>query len=193
MIAEGCVMARVCHLNTCPVGVTSQKEELRKKFPGTPEHVVSFFQFVAMEVRELLAHMGYTSMDEVIGRADLLSEDDMQISRVAKSKVRAPRAREIESHSPNHSSRAQGLKLAELFGSIPSSKEDRAWLGGDKGNRVHVNGASSALDRELCADAAVSKVIADNAGSVEKDVIIYNTDRRCVGASEASTGRGGVR
>jgi len=53
MIAEGCIMARVCHLNTCPVGVTSQKENLRKKFPGTPENVVAFFQFVAEEVRQV--------------------------------------------------------------------------------------------------------------------------------------------
>merc|ERR1712127_1094901 len=74
MIAEGCVMARVCHLNTCPVGVTSQKEELRKKFPGTPEHVVNFFQFVAEETRQLMAHLGYSKFEDIIGRADLLSE-----------------------------------------------------------------------------------------------------------------------
>merc|ERR1712161_75464 len=72
MIAEGCVMARVCHLNTCPVGVTSQKENLRKKFPGTPEHVTNFFEFVAEEVRVLMAHLGYSSVDEIIGRTDLL-------------------------------------------------------------------------------------------------------------------------
>merc|ERR1711865_1340232 len=66
MIAEGCVMARVCHLNTCPVGVTSQKEELRKRFPGTPEHVVNFFQFVSEEIRNIMAHLGYNKLDEII-------------------------------------------------------------------------------------------------------------------------------
>merc|ERR1711865_1000963 len=85
MIAEGCVMARVCHLNTCPVGVTSQKEQLRKKFPGTPEHVVNFFEFVAEEVRELLAHLGYNKLDEIIGRADLLKSSEDQNRRVPNS------------------------------------------------------------------------------------------------------------
>ncbi|MBD0392507.1 MAG: glutamate synthase subunit alpha, partial [Microcoleus sp. C1-bin4] len=62
MIAEGCIMARVCHMNTCPVGVTTQQEHLRKRFPGTPEHVVNFFYFVAQEVRSLLAKLGYKSI-----------------------------------------------------------------------------------------------------------------------------------
>merc|ERR1711966_157242 len=86
MIAEGCVMARVCHLNTCPVGVTSQKEALRKKFPGTPEHVVNFFEFVAEELRELMAHLGYSKFEDLIGRADLLKESKEQKDRVVKSR-----------------------------------------------------------------------------------------------------------
>ncbi|MCS7221089.1 MAG: glutamate synthase large subunit [Anaerolineae bacterium] len=72
LIAEGCIMARVCHLNTCPTGVATQDPELRKKFAGTPEQVMAFFRYVAEEVRELLAHLGYRSLDEVIGRVDLL-------------------------------------------------------------------------------------------------------------------------
>ena len=73
MIAEGCIMARICHTNNCPVGVASQKEELRKRFTGIPEHVVNFFYFIAEEVRSLLAKLGYRSLSEVIGRADLLT------------------------------------------------------------------------------------------------------------------------
>ncbi len=72
LIAEGCIMARVCHLNTCPTGVATQDPELRKKFSGTPEQVMAFFRYVAEEVRELLAQLGYRSLDEVIGRTDLL-------------------------------------------------------------------------------------------------------------------------
>jgi len=72
MIAEGCIMARVCHMNTCPVGVATQKEELRKRFTGIPEQVVNFFYFIAEEVRSLLARLGYRSLSEIIGRADLL-------------------------------------------------------------------------------------------------------------------------
>src|SRR5215208_2629685 len=72
LVVEGCVMMRKCHLNTCPVGIATQDPELRKKFTGQPEHVVNFFFFVAEEVRELMARLGFRTMDEMIGRTDLL-------------------------------------------------------------------------------------------------------------------------
>ena len=72
LIATGCIMMRACHLNTCPVGIATQDPELRSRFKGTPEHVVNFFFFVAEEVREILASLGLRSMDEAIGRVDLL-------------------------------------------------------------------------------------------------------------------------
>lgn len=72
MIAEGCVMARQCHLNTCPVGITTQDKRLREKFPGTPDHIINYLKFVAQEVREYLANMGYRSLDEIIGKVELL-------------------------------------------------------------------------------------------------------------------------
>ncbi len=72
LIATGCIMMRACHLNTCPVGIATQDPELRKRFKGTPEHVVNFFFFVAEEVREILASLGLRSLDEAIGRVDLL-------------------------------------------------------------------------------------------------------------------------
>src|SRR5271165_4218365 len=72
LIATGCIMMRACHLNTCPVGIATQDPELRKRFKGTPEHVVNFFFFVAEEVREILASLGLRTMDELIGRVDLL-------------------------------------------------------------------------------------------------------------------------
>ena len=67
-------MVRQCHSNTCPVGVCSQDEELRKKFTGTPEKVVNFFRFVAEEVREILASLGFKNLNEIIGRTDLLKQ-----------------------------------------------------------------------------------------------------------------------
>jgi glutamate synthase domain-containing protein 2/glutamate synthase domain-containing protein 1/glutamate synthase domain-containing protein 3 len=73
LIATGCIMMRACHLNTCPVGIATQDPELRKRFKGTPEHVVNFFFFVAEEVREILASLGLRSLDQAIGRVDLLS------------------------------------------------------------------------------------------------------------------------
>ncbi len=72
LIVEGCVMMRKCHLNTCPVGIATQDPELRAKFSGQPEHVVNYFFFIAEEVRELMARLGFRTMDEMIGRTDLL-------------------------------------------------------------------------------------------------------------------------
>jgi glutamate synthase (NADPH/NADH) large chain len=72
LIAAGCIMMRKCHLNTCPVGVATQDPVLRKRFKGLPEHVVNYFFFVAEEVREIMAEMGVTSVNELIGRSDLL-------------------------------------------------------------------------------------------------------------------------
>ncbi|GIL47362.1 hypothetical protein Vafri_4198, partial [Volvox africanus] len=81
MIATGCIMARVCHTNNCPVGVASQREELRARFPGAPEDLVNYFHFVAEEVRAGLAEMGYKSLDEVIGRADLLRQRSVKLAK----------------------------------------------------------------------------------------------------------------
>ncbi len=72
LVALGCIMMRKCHLNTCPVGIATQNPELRKKFQGQPEHVINFFFFVAEQVRELMAGMGFRKMDEMIGRVDLI-------------------------------------------------------------------------------------------------------------------------
>ena len=72
LIAAGCIMMRKCHLNTCPVGVATQDPRLRAKFAGAPEHVVNYFFYVAEELREILASLGLRSVDEMIGRVDLL-------------------------------------------------------------------------------------------------------------------------
>ncbi len=76
LVAEGCIMMRKCHLNTCPVGVATQDPELRKKFVGKPEDVVNFFLYVAEEAREIMAKLGFRSFDEMIGRTDLLDTND---------------------------------------------------------------------------------------------------------------------
>lgn len=83
MIAEGCVMARVCHLNSCPVGIATQKEELRKRFSGTPENVVDFFFYLAQEVRETMAHLGYTKIDDLIGQTQLLKQKDVELVKAS--------------------------------------------------------------------------------------------------------------
>jgi glutamate synthase (ferredoxin) len=72
LVATGCIMMRVCHLNTCPAGIATQDPRLREKFAGKPEHVVNFMRFIAMEVRELMAQLGFRSVEEMVGRVDRL-------------------------------------------------------------------------------------------------------------------------
>ena len=84
LIAAGCIMMRKCHLNTCPVGVATQDPELRKRFVGTPEHVINYFFFVAEEVRELMAAMGYRKMSEMTGQMQML--DRQKVIRHWKAK-----------------------------------------------------------------------------------------------------------
>ncbi len=76
LVSLGCIMMRKCHLNTCPVGIATQDPILRRKFQGQPEHLINYFFFVAEEVRELMAEMGFSSMDEMIGRVDMLDMRD---------------------------------------------------------------------------------------------------------------------
>ncbi|MTJ22906.1 glutamate synthase large subunit [Dolichospermum sp. UHCC 0352] len=147
MIAEGCIMARICHTNNCPVGIASQKEEMRKRFTGIPEHVVNFFYFIAEEVRSLLAKLGYRSLSEVIGRADLLT---------VRSEVKL--------------NKTQALNL-DCLTKLPDTKTNRSWLVHEE---VHSNGP--VLDDQLLADADIQTAIKRN-GTVSKTVTVVNTDR----------------
>ncbi len=93
LVAMGCIMVRQCHSNTCPVGICSQDQKLREKFTGTPEKVINLFSFIAEEVREILASLGFKSLDEIVGRADLLYQvnrgstdlDDLDLNPVLTS------------------------------------------------------------------------------------------------------------
>ncbi|OLZ39671.1 glutamate synthase subunit alpha [Natrinema saccharevitans] len=76
LVTGGCVMARQCHKNTCPVGVATQREDLRKRFPGEPEHVINYMTFIAQELREIMAELGYETIDEMIGQVDALAQRD---------------------------------------------------------------------------------------------------------------------
>lgn len=72
LVVEGCIMMRKCHLNTCPVGIATQDEELRRLFTGDPDHVVNFFRFLAQDLREIMAELGFRTINEMVGRADIL-------------------------------------------------------------------------------------------------------------------------
>ena len=147
MIAEGCIMARVCHMNTCPVGVATQQQHLRDRFKGIPANVVNFFYFVAEEVRQLLAKLGYRSLDQIIGRADLLVQNS-----------------EIEI------AKTQGLDLSCLI-DLPNVKTNRSWL-----SHVDVHTNDHVLDDDILADDNIAGAIASQ-GQAIKDITIVNTDR----------------
>ena len=147
MIAEGCIMARICHTNNCPVGVATQQEKLRQRFTGTPEHVVNFFYFIAEEVRSLLARLGYKSLNEIIGRSDLLkSREGLQFTKT------------------------QSLNLDCLI-NLPDTRTDRSWLNHED---VHSNGV--VLDDEILADAEIQTAIQQQ-GTLSKTYRLVNTDR----------------
>ncbi|MGH8299390.1 MAG: glutamate synthase large subunit, partial [Steroidobacteraceae bacterium] len=73
LVAVGCIMMRVCHLNTCPAGIATQDPRLREKFAGTPEHVINFMRFIAQDMREIMAQLGFRTVEEMVGRVDRLS------------------------------------------------------------------------------------------------------------------------
>lgn len=87
LVSEGCVMARQCHRNTCPVGVATQREELRERFPGQPEQVINYMTFMAQELREIMAELGFRTVDEMVGHVDVLEQRD---------DVTHPKARKVE-------------------------------------------------------------------------------------------------
>jgi len=147
MIAEGCVMARVCHTNNCPVGVATQKENLRKRFTGVPEHVVNFFWYVAEEVRQLMSLLGVTRLEELIGRSDLLK----------------PRAVEL--------AKTQCVDLSSLLAPINGSA-DRSWL--CHSAEAHGNGVI--LEDQLLADVELMAAV-EGHGSLQRTIEIVNTDR----------------
>lgn len=85
LVVMGCMMMRKCHSNTCPMGVATQNPELRKKFKGKVEHVINYFTFVANEVREIMAQLGFRTMDEMIGRVDKLEINELTEKRKQKT------------------------------------------------------------------------------------------------------------
>jgi len=117
LVVSGCIMMRVCHLNTCPVGVATQDPELRKKFAGKPEFVENFFRFLAEEVRELMAELGFRTIDEMVGRVDCLdmkpAVDHWKASGVDLANVLQQPA--VSADAVRHQTRSQDHGLDEIL------------------------------------------------------------------------------
>jgi glutamate synthase (ferredoxin) len=167
MIAEGCIMARVCHTNNCPVGVATQKEALRKRFTGLPEHVVNFFLFVAEEVRQLLSVLGVARLEELIGRNELLQSRAVELTKT------------------------RSLDLSCLLDPLPEANR-RHWL--QHRAAAHDNGPI--LEDRLLADPQVFNAI-ESHGHASRTLPIVNTDRsvgaRLAGEIAARFGNTGFR
>jgi glutamate synthase (NADPH/NADH) large chain len=124
LIAAGCIMMRKCHLNTCPVGVATQDPVLRKRFVGKPEHVINYFFFVAEDVRELMAKLGFRTFDEMVGQRQMLDRDRL-----------------------NEHAKAQGLDFSNLFFKPTAWPEDSIYRSVAQDHQLE-----NVLDRRLIAD-----------------------------------------
>lgn len=147
MIATGCVMARICHTNNCPVGVASQREEMRARFPGVPGDLVNYFLYVAEEVRGILAQLGYEKLDDIIGKSDILKRRDVQLAKT------------------------KDIDLSFLMASTGTAKWSSTEI---RNQEVHSNGP--VLDDTILADPEIADAI-ENEKSVEKKLKIFNVDR----------------
>ena len=147
MIAEGCIMARVCHKNTCPVGVATQKEELRKRFKGLPDNVVNFFLYIAEEIRQIMGSIGVSSMEELIGNKEFLTTRNISL----------PKTGNIDLTSLVNNN--------DIF-------NDRSWI--NHSNNAHNNG--HVLEDELLTNTHFINTIR-NHKEFTKNIKIKNTDR----------------
>ena len=147
MIAEGCVMARVCHKNTCPVGVATQKEELRKRFKGLPDNVVNFFIYIAEEIRQILSNIGVKTMEELIGNKEFLTTRNISLPKT------------------------ENIDLTSLVNNEISYK-DRSWI--KHSNNAHDNG--TVLEDSILTDAQFINALSTH-GEFNKKIEIKNTDR----------------
>jgi len=133
LIVEGCIMMRKCHLNTCPVGVATQDPELRRRFTGKPEHVVNYFFFVAEEIRELMAQLGYRRFDDMIGQSQHINmrrainhwkAHGLDYSRILHKPVAAPGVGIYHCDPQNHGlDKALDNRLIELAGPALEQKQ----------------------------------------------------------------------
>jgi glutamate synthase (NADPH/NADH) large chain len=125
LIAAGCIMMRKCHLNSCPVGVATQDPVLRKRFKGLPEHVINYFFFVAEEVRELMAALGFRTVDDMVGQMQMLDR------------------RKLVEHW-----KAKGLDFSKLFTKPPADKNTPIFRCEPQDHKI-----DKILDRTLIADS----------------------------------------
>jgi len=140
LVSSGCVMARQCHENTCPVGVATQREDLRERFPGEPEHVINYVTFMIQELREIMAELGFETVEEMVGRVDRLRQ---------REDVDHPKARRLDL-SPVLADPAGGAGGTDVAGERAGGVDDRTKT------REQDHELDDHLDRELLAAAGTA-------------------------------------
>ena len=170
LIVLGCVMMRKCHMNTCPVGVATQDEELRKRFHGRHEYLVNFFTFLAEEVREYLAEMGYSKLDDIIGRTDFIIRKGTQMTQTgADQKINNLRKSVCSASSASPNSKYDLLDFTHLL-HLPEQAAHTAIH--HVTNQVHQIENVKDVDIIRHAQAAI-----EQQQEVSLDYAIANTDR----------------
>ncbi len=149
LVTMGCVMMRKCHTNGCPVGVATQDPELRKRFQGKPEHVVNYFRFVAEELREIMASLGFRTLDDMIGRVD-----------------------KLEVNHAVECWKAAGLDFSAVLKQMPVDRERRAIA---SSLNPEMPSAEQSLDERLLPE--ILPVIEEGSGRLELSAAVRNTDR----------------
>lgn len=177
LIAQGCIMARVCHTNNCPTGIASQKDSLRERFHGNPGSVVEFFRFVAEEVRYLLAQLGYTSLAEIRGRTELLvRREDILLSKCASL--------DLSEILEKPAAAGLGIDTSAVHDGIVRSTKYGGLINSTVYERIAGNIASATscgINELIVNDPSIGHAVKNN-GSVIKSYHLSNMDRT-VGAS----------
>lgn len=153
LVVSGCIMMRVCHLDTCPVGVATQNPELRKRYTGQAEHVVNFFTFIAEEVREYLAELGFRSIAEAVGHSECLTGADMKVQH----------------------QRAGALDLSPIF-----ARPDSPFMHQDlRHTKEQEHSLEGALDNQILADVedTIRRAAAGEDVSITREYPITNVNR----------------
>ena len=186
LVAMGCIMVRQCHSNTCPVGVCTQDEKLRKKFTGTPEKVVNLFSFIAEEVREILANLGFKTLNEIVGRTDLLK----QVSRGTSNLDELDLSPLLVQADPGENNR---YCKTDLINEVPPTLDDKIFkdiknLLGQK-NRIELSYEIKNIHRAVGTRLSHYIYKKFNKEKIEKNSVIINLS----GSAGQSLGAFGIK
>ena len=192
LLALGCVMARQCHLNTCPVGIATQDERFRARFAGKPEMVESYFRALAAKVRELLATMGVSSIDEIVGAAERLTARDGQAARSVIELIE-PIASPVQIDSPAEPDSNLQLELTRTVDELgtPAARSYRFSItGADRAIGAHVSGEILRRRRSSNVIASTDYEFVGTAGQSFGAFLIPGINLRLMGEANDYVGKG---